>query len=302
MLRGRSWKAGETRLQSVARAVASIALLVSTPAAAITGGSPASQDVSGRSALIVSTRGAACSSAVLTNDLLLTAAHCVGPTSDYAVVVFEEAGARLISITNIVLHPRYSAAAFENRQPTPDMALVELAEKLPSTFRPAQLARDVFRPSVDDRFLLTGFGMTDDADPKSAGRLFSVELPVIGNTVDATGVIMMRLSAGDDKVVGACDGDSGGPVYRHDEVVAVIGWRKSSGGRHCGTVTGATLVAPQLDWIAGTSEALGNTLSPAPPRCNDSAAVRAKDGPGRREPRPVSVCRRTLQSRSAPGH
>jgi hypothetical protein len=190
-------------------------------------------------------------------ELLLTAAHCVGPKADYAVVVFESGGPRLIPLSRVVLHPRYDAAAFKNQQPTPDLALVRLAESLPPTFRPARLASKVLQPRAGERFLLAGFGMTDDADIKSAGYLHSVELPVIGNTIDHTGIIMMRLSAGSGKIAGACDGDSGGPVYRGDEVAAVIGWRKVTGGRHCGTVTGATLVAPQLDWIEGSADKMG---------------------------------------------
>jgi hypothetical protein len=187
---------------------------------------------------------------------LLTAAHCVAPASAYAVVVFEASGPMLIPITRIVLHPRYSAAAFRKRQPTPDLALVKLAMQLPPSFRSARLARDEFRPDAGERFVLAGFGMRNEEDPKSAGKLFSLEMPVLGNTVDATGLIMTRLSAGGGKLSGACDGDSGGPVYRGDEVVAVIGWRNSTKGRHCGTVTGATLVAPQLGWIADAVQEL----------------------------------------------
>jgi secreted trypsin-like serine protease len=197
---------------------------------------------------------------VLAQDLLLTAAHCVGPKSDYAVVVFENTGPRLIPVSRIEVHTRYDASAFERYQPTPDLALVRLAEALPSAFQPARLAQDIVRPRVGDRFLLAGYGMIDDADPKSAGRLFAVELPAIGNTVDATGIIMVRLSAGHDVLAGACDGDSGGPVYRGGSVAAVIGWRKLTGGRHCGTVTGATLVGPQLEWIADTAREMGSSL------------------------------------------
>lgn len=232
-----------------ARLLLVLAFMVTTPAAAINGGSPASQAISASSVMIVSTRGAACTSSLLSPDVLLTAAHCVAPKSEYAVVVFESAGPRLIPITRIVLHPRYSASAFRKRQPTPDLALVKLAEKLPSMFRNARLAQDEFRPSPGDRFLLAGFGMRDDHDAKSAGKLFAIELPVLGNTIDATGLIMTRFSAGSGSIAGACDGDSGGPVYRGSEIVAVIGWRKSTKGRHCGTVTGATLVGPQLGWI-----------------------------------------------------
>ena len=243
-----------------AAAVLALGILASTTAIAITGGHPALPAIAGQSAMIVSTRGAACSSSVLTQDLLLTAAHCVGPKSDYAVVVFESAGPRLIPITGIVLHPRYSASAFAKRRPTPDLALVKLATELPSSFSPVQLANDVIQPAPGERFLLAGFGMTDDADKKSAGKMHSVQLPAIGNTMDATGAIMLRLSTG--ATVGACDGDSGGPVYRDEKVVAVIGWRKLSGGRHCGTVTGATLVAPQFAWILDAAQSLGISFRP----------------------------------------
>lgn len=241
--------------------VLGVGLLAASPGQAITGGDPAPPDIADRSAMIVSTRGAACSSAVLAPDLLLTAAHCVAPASDYAVVVFEAAGPRLIPASRIALHPRYSAEAFALRRPTPDLALVKLAEDLPASFRKVRLAPGIHRSRPGESFLLAGFGMTDDGNLKSAGRLFAVELPAIGNTIDASGIIMIRLSAGGERMAGACDGDSGGPVYREGTVAAIIGWRKLGVGRHCGSVTGATLVAPQIDWIADTALGLGSRLA-----------------------------------------
>jgi hypothetical protein len=248
---------------SPARALALVTLLlllVPPPAAALIGGMPANGEIAAQSALIVSTRGASCTGAVLTRDLLLTAAHCVEPKADYAVVVFESGGPRLVPVARIVLHPRFDPQHFRTRRPTPDLALVKIASALPASFRPAPLMRERAAPRAGDTFTLVGYGVTREGDGKSAGKLTTLTLPSIGNTVDATGAIMVRLATGNGVTAGACTGDSGGPVYRGDDVAAVIGWSTGAGGRGCGAVTGATLVAPQLHWIADAARELGSSL------------------------------------------
>jgi hypothetical protein len=236
-----------------------LALTAPVPAGAIIGGEPAPSEVAAQTALIVSTRGASCSSAVLTLDLLLTAAHCVGPKGEYAVVVFEDGKPQLLQTEQIVLHPRFNPDHFRTRKPTPDLALVKLSAPLPARYQPAKLARDVMKPAPGESFTLTGYGTTREGDDKSAGKLNALELPAIGNTIDATGVIMVRLSA-NGKVSGACTGDSGSAVYQGDAVAAIIGWTTGTNNRECGNVTGATLVAPQLEWIVKGAKELGSLI------------------------------------------
>ena len=169
-----------------------------------------------------------------------------------------------------MLHPRFDPEHFRTRKPTPDLALVKLSAPLPASYRPARLARDVFKPAPGESFTLTGYGTTREGDDKSAGKLNALALPAIGNTIDATGVIMVRLSAG-GKVAGACTGDSGGAVFQSATapdatVAAIIGWTTGTKNRECGNVTGATLVSPQLEWIAKAAKELGSTpgeLSPS---------------------------------------
>ena len=230
------------------------------PAAAIIGGAPAPAAIAAQTVLIVSTRGASCSGAMIARDLVLTAAHCVQPAGEYAVVVYEGGAARLVPVARIALHPRFDPAQFRTRRPTPDLALLKIAEPLPASFRPVRLARETAVPRPGDKFALAGFGMTSEGDAKSAGKLNSVTLPAIGNTIDATGVIMVRLSAGGGTVAGACTGDSGGPVFHGEAVAGVIGWATGALWRQCGLVTGVTLVAPQLDWIVATARALGGRI------------------------------------------
>ena len=236
-------------------AFALIFALAPLPAYALIGGTPAPADISAQTVLIVSTRGASCTGAVLAFDLVLTAAHCVQPQANYAIALIEPAGPRLLPVERIVLHPRFNPAQFETRQPTPDLALLKLAVPLPGRFKPARIARDVTLPRAGERFTLAGYGVVAENNEKSAGTVRVLELPAIGNT----GGIMVRLSAGDTR--GACTGDSGGPVFRGGLLVAVIGWASGPKSRACGPVTGATLVALQREWILATARALNSRIA-----------------------------------------
>lgn len=229
------------------------ALLFAAPAHAIVGGQPASADLKAETAMIVSTRGASCTGVVLGPSVVLTAAHCVQPAADYAVVVFEASAPRLIPVARIAVHPSFAANSFETQRPTPDLALIKLSAPLPGSFRPAQLSSDMALPAKRTGFTLVGFGVTRDGDGKSAGVLRTVDLPSIGTT----GGIMIRLSNGAS--AGGCTGDSGGPVLLDGVVAGIIGWSTASGGaRGCGGVTGATLVGPQRPWIDATTRAMAN--------------------------------------------
>lgn len=245
---------------NLVRAALIALLLAPAPAAAMIGGGPAPAKLAAQTALIVSTRGASCTGAVLSRDLLLTAAHCVEPSSDYAVVIFEQGGPRVVPAVRIELHPRFDPMHFKTRKPTPDLALVKIAMPLPSHYEPAFIERIPLQPRAGEFFTLAGYGVTREGDGKTAGRLHTVILPAIGNTIDETGVIMVRLSERDGKMAGACTGDSGGPVFRGGDVAAVIGWSTGRDGYGCGSVTGATLVAQQFEWISATARRMGSGL------------------------------------------
>src|SRR5262245_2221203 len=81
-------------------------------------------------------RRGACSGVVLAQDLVLTAAHCVG-SADFKAGGFIAgyiAGGlfRLANIAEVVSHPKYSEAARET-----DLALLKLSAPLTTTFAPA---------------------------------------------------------------------------------------------------------------------------------------------------------------------
>lgn len=230
--------------------------LAAPSAAAMIGGSPASPAIVAQTVMITSTRGSICSGAAIARDLVLTAAHCVQPAATYAVAI----NGNVNPATRIVLHPRFDPALFKVHKPSPDLAILKLASPLPGNIRAATIEREAFKPKPGERFSLAGFGVTSDTGIGEPGKLRSVSLPAIGNTVDSTGVIMVRLSPGGEKSAGACIGDSGGPVFRGEKVAAIIGWSIGKGDRECGHVTGATLVAQQIEWITSTVKLLGGQL------------------------------------------
>ncbi|HXY90790.1 MAG TPA: S1 family peptidase [Xanthobacteraceae bacterium] len=238
-------------------AIALVAALAGfLPAHAINGGRAAPADIAAQTAQIVSTRGSICSAAVIARDLLLTAGHCVQPKADYAVSINEGTGPRVVPVARIVLHPRYDPHQFETRKPSPDIAILKISEPLPARFHAVRLATERTLPKPGDTFTLAGYGFSVDGDPNTVGKAHVVTLAAVGTT----GGIMVRISAGNGSSAGACTGDSGGPVFRGAELVAVIGWIKTPEGRNCGSVTGATLVALERDWIVATARALGTTI------------------------------------------
>jgi secreted trypsin-like serine protease len=101
-------------------------------------------------------------------------------------------------------------------------------------------------------FTLAGFGFAKDGDERSLGTLRTVSLPSVGTT----GGIMVRVSAGNGGVAGACTGDSGGPAYLNGELAGVIGWTSIPAEKNCGFTTGVTLVGLQRAWIEKTIQSL----------------------------------------------
>lgn len=244
-------------LRALGAALALLLALMGAPAQAMVGGTPADGDVAARTAMVVSTRGATCTATVVAQDLLLTAAHCVAPQADYAVAILGEGQPRLIPASRVAVHPRFDGDQFRTRRPTPDLALVKLAEPLPARFRPAPLTTASGLPPKGDLFTLAGFGVTTDGAANTAGTLRTVQLPSIGTT----GGIMVRLSPTTGSA-GACTGDSGGPAFQGGAVAGVIGWATGAGGaRGCGGVTGVTLVSIHRDWITSTAAALGSPIA-----------------------------------------
>ncbi|SFK12617.1 Trypsin [Methylocapsa palsarum] len=194
-----------------------------------------------------------CTGSVISPTVVLTAAHCVGAPDDTRIFFKDAKGAPvLVETAAVAINPGFRPDAIRRRITSIDLALVLLAEPLPSAFTPVEIAKGAL-PTPGQKFLIAGFGVADEAQGKTGGILRS------GILVDTGPKSSVLLWAADParSGLGACTGDSGAPLLSFDRpaVVAVAVWAKGQGGNHCGALTQAVLVAPQRHWIETTMNA-----------------------------------------------
>jgi hypothetical protein len=189
-----------------------------------------------------------CSGLVLSRTAVLTAAHCVATPSDTRIYLGNGAGKRpLLAIAAIAVHPGFRPEAPRTRERSVDLALVKLSEDLPDGFQTAPLAGDDRLP-VGAKVRIAGYGLSREGDPRSGGTLRSGELRVRAPLSDQ----LLWLAGPNNQPAGACEGDSGGPVFLPDgSVEAITAWAQGNGQAHCGVLTQAARLGPHRDWIAG---------------------------------------------------
>ncbi len=198
-----------------------------------------------------------CSALVLSRRILLTAAHCLRPLPDMAVHYRDAVGAPVIvPIEAAVAHPLYRPDAIQKRVESIDLALVRTARPLDSRFVAATLAKDG-PPAVGDPVILSGFGVAREGDWTSGGALRSVTLAV--REPASTVLIWAADPSGGE--AGACNGDSGAPVWSADgtTAVAIVAWAQAPHGHGCGGLTQGPLIAPLAAWIEATERKMSGS-------------------------------------------
>ena len=238
----------------------------SLPAAAMVGGAGAAPPGIARAVvLIVGSRGNSCSGVALARDLVLTAAHCVLPGADYKIVEFDSARQpQLRDVTSVTAHPKFDIKTMLAHRATADVALLKLAAPLASV-TPAALGAPGFTVTAGDPFIVAGTGVTARGDGKSGGTARAADLIATGRP----GTLQIRLhdaaTKGDKSGLGACTGDSGGPVFRLENgapaVIGVVSWLTGPGNADgCGGLTGVTPLTLYRDWITRSAKILGNQI------------------------------------------
>jgi hypothetical protein len=242
-------------------------LSLCAPAFAIVGTAElASEAIARHVVMVVGARGSACTGTAIARDLVLTAGHCLVPGGTYNVLV-PEPGRRphQTRVSHFERHPNYDEEAERNLRETADIALVKLAAPLPARVVPAPLgSRDYFL--IGDRFIIAGFGIDFWRGDKSFGTLKSATLMAVRYPSSLQLRLADPITKGEQTGLGACSGDSGGPVFEDVGnrllLVAVVSWASSAaqGGIGCGGLTGVTPLGLAREWIADTAMKLGARL------------------------------------------
>lgn len=254
------------------RSTAALALaLLAAPAGAIVGGQPAPQpDGVRRHTVLILGGSSRCTGAVVDRDLVLTAAHCFVGGRQFKVVAYgPDRVGRTIDIQRVETHPGFQEKGQSVRDRGVDLAIVRLASLLPDDMAPVAIGTMVKEETVR----IAGYGVGVEGQPGTANILRHALL--VGKPTDAgRSVVILAVGAGVNEVmtgVGACSGDSGGPMFSEEsqKLVGIIGSGIPLPGRRgwCGGYTAATRVADHWDWIVASAGRMRQApiMIPAPP-------------------------------------
>jgi hypothetical protein len=239
------------------------------PAAAMVGGALPAAHGAGRSVvMILGSHGTACTATAIARSVLLTAAHCVEPGSEYKLADLTDPRAPTLKpIARIERDPQFEMKRLLGHLATADVALVQLPQPLPADMPPVALDDGTKPVAVGDALVVAGYGVTVRGDGRTGGTVRAATLIATGQP----NTLQLRLfdprTKGDTAGLGACAGDSGAPAFRetdgHLAIIGVVSWstgpRLSAG---CGGLTGITPLVRYRDWILERARALGSPLTP----------------------------------------
>jgi hypothetical protein len=241
-------------------------LLLASPAHAIVGGgTPQADGVARAIVTIVGSRGNFCTGSLIAPRLVLTVAHCVQPGADYKIVDRGADGQpQLLGVRSVAIHPGFNMQAMQAHRATADVALLQL-EIPPKGKSTLPVGAPSLPIQVGSRFVIAGIGVTVRGDGRSGGATRVAGLVATGQP----GTLQIRLvdpvTGGVRDGIGACTGDSGGPVLEDRPtglvLVGLISWSTGpNGSAGCGGLTGVTPLTLYRDWILQTARGWGAPL------------------------------------------
>jgi len=214
--------------------------------------------------MLVGSHGNFCTGVAIARDLVLTAAHCVPAGAQFKQVELDANKQPIMKdVLTVARHPQFNLKTMLAHRATADVALVKLGRALNVTPVPLMVSRG--RVPVGERFAVYGYGMSVPTDANTSATLRAATLVATGQP----GNLQLRLvdpaTGGKTNGLGACTGDSGGPVYQdaggYFAVMGVVSWSTGANATSgCGGLTGVTPIELYRSWIVETATKLGSPL------------------------------------------
>lgn len=217
------------------------------PLAHALGGAITSDDtrLSPHVVMVLGSKGQVCSGTLISQRVIVTAAHCTVNAPQLAVAYIEDGRPILQPVAQVARNPGFSSKTAVSV----DIALLKLQSPLPARFSPVGIDGGGAAANIGDSLTIAGYGLSIDNDVKSAGTLRSANVSLLPRLYPR----FMRLG-GDINLshFAICKGDSGGPVFSGGSLVGVVyAAEKVKGGKTCGAAAQAVRLAPQRGWIDG---------------------------------------------------
>lgn len=195
-----------------------------------------------------------CSASILSDQILLTAAHCIeGLLVD---TVYFGLNANIPNETRIATavfgHPDFERRS--SREGLSDIALVRFEGGLPEGYTPATLLSSDYEIQIGDTAILAGFGRSNES---GVGILRKIARPVL-----APVIFESEIQFEQSENEGACFGDSGGPAYvETSQGLMLTGVASRVGNANCGIYSIYTRPQDHLDFIISAADQLLNESS-----------------------------------------